>query len=197
MADDVISFRPVEPDDLSILRAWMHRPHWREWWGDPDQEISYIKDMIEGRDTTRPFLILRDKKPCGYIQVWFIADNRHEPWLTAAPWLLELPDHAVGVDLSLSDDQSVGKGFGSRALAAFVARLHAEGHDEIWIDPDPANLRAVRAYQKAGFREHPVLGQKYADCLLMRHLGPGQHQDLPSSPTRPYLSERGPSRHKP
>ena len=48
--------------------------------------------------------------------------------------------------------------------------LRAEGHETIIIDPDPANTRAVRAYEKAGFRPIPALeGRTGEDVLVMQH----------------------------
>ncbi|MFN4172763.1 MAG: GNAT family N-acetyltransferase [Pseudorhodobacter sp.] len=171
MADALASpaFRPVTSADLPLLADWLARPHWRDWWGDPETELGYIRDMIEGRDTTEPFLFEIDGTPRGYIQIWHIADNRFEPWLTDAPWLMDLPDGAVGVDLSLADPSNLSRGIGSAVLRAFVAMLRARGHDYIIIDPDPANLRAVRAYTKAGFRPIPELEGRTGDSLLMRH----------------------------
>ena len=152
-----------------MLRAWLEQPHCQEWWGDPDTETGYVRDMIEGRDTTRPFIFAVDGQPMGYIQCWSIADAQVEPWLTKAPWLRLLSDDAVGVDLSIGDGSRLSQGIGHRTLAAFVARLRDEGHRTIIIDPDPANLRAVRAYEKAGFRPIPELLGRTGDSLLMRH----------------------------
>ncbi|MGQ0609717.1 MAG: GNAT family N-acetyltransferase [Paracoccaceae bacterium] len=166
-----LRFDPVTAGDLPMLAGWLDRPHWREWWGDPAQELGYIRDMIEGRDDTRPFVFSARGVPLGYIQVWRIASNRIEPWLTEAPWLAWLPDEALGVDLSLADPGMLSRGVGSAVLAAFVASLRAEGAREIVIDPDPANLRAVRAYEKAGFREIEAFRGRTGDCLLMRHHG--------------------------
>lgn len=168
-ADPAIAFRPVTARDLPMLAAWLRAPHWREWWGDPDGELGHIRAMVEGRDTTRPFIIEVDGAPVGYIQRWSIRDARVEPWLTEAPWLTRLPDDAVGVDLSLADCARLGQGLGSAALAAFVARLRAEGRRSIVIDPDPGNRRAVRAYEKAGFRPIPSLLGRTGDSLLMQH----------------------------
>lgn len=162
-------FRPVQEDDLDMLAQWLERPHWRAWWGHPATELGYIRDMIEGRDTTRPFIFEVMGQPWGYIQVWGIAENRVEPWLTEAPWLLDLPDDAVGVDLSLADPARLSQGIGSKVLADFVAMLRDQGHEEIIIDPDRANQRAVRAFQKAGFRTIPELAGRTGDSLLMRH----------------------------
>ena len=156
--------------DLPLLAEWLASPHWREWWSDqPAVELGYIRDMIEGRDSTRPFLFLLDGRPIGYIQVWRIADARVEPWLTEAPWLMDLPDDAVGVDLSIGPAGLLSQGIGSRVLSAFVAMLRAEGHRTIIIDPDPANARAVRAYENAGFLVIPELLGRTGDSLLMRH----------------------------
>ena len=142
---DHIAFVPVSQNHYSLLRQWLEAPHLREWWGDPEEELGFIRDMVEGRDTTRPFLITLDGRPVGYIQYWFIGHHQNEEWTTDNPWLLELPSDAVGVDLSIGEAGLLSKGIGSAALAAFVAMLREQGYETIVIDPDPANVRAVRA----------------------------------------------------
>lgn len=166
-----ITFRPVTASDLPMLARWMEQAHWREWWGDPKDECAMIRDMVERRDTTRPFIFQIDGRDCGYIQVWIAADQMVEPWISAARWMAALPQGAVGVDLSVGDGADLGKGIGSSVLTAFVALLHAEGRREIFIDPSPMNARAIRAYEKAGFRVYAPLHGKTDDCLIMRHEG--------------------------
>jgi RimJ/RimL family protein N-acetyltransferase len=173
-----ISFVPVTAKDLPLLKRWMNRPHWREWWGDPEFELRQIRGMLDGTDTTRPYLFHIDDEPMGYIQVWFIADNRFEPWITEAPWLLELPDDAVGVDLSIGPEDILSRGLGSRALRHFTETLWDDGHRVIIIDPDPKNERAIRAYQKAGFRVMPEFESQTGDCLLMR-FHPDKNEQTP------------------
>lgn len=162
-------FRPVREADLPLLRDWMEGAHWRQWWGNADTEIGHIHDMIAGRDTTRPYLFCFDGRPVGYIQVWAIADNLVEPWLTEAPWMTAVPRDCVGVDLSIGPADHLGQGLGTAALTAFVALLRAEGRGSIVIDPDPANLRAIRSYEKAGFRIVPELLGRSGDSLIMMH----------------------------
>jgi len=168
-ADHQISFTPVAPEHYALLRTWLERPHMREWWGEPETELGYIRDMVEGRDTTRPFLILSAGEPLGYIQYWFVGHHQNQEWLEDHPWLAELPRDAVGVDLSIGEPEKLSGGFGSAALIAFVAMLRAEGHRTIIIDPDPGNARAVKAYEKAGFRPVPSLVGRTGDALIMQH----------------------------
>jgi RimJ/RimL family protein N-acetyltransferase len=80
-----------------------------------------------------------------------------------------LPSESIGVDLSIGRPEKISKGIGSKALAAFVAALREEGHQTIIIDPDPNNARAVRAYEKAGFRSVPHLEGRTGDVLIMQH----------------------------
>jgi aminoglycoside 6'-N-acetyltransferase len=166
-----IGFRPVGAADLPMLDRWMRAPHWREWWGDSDEEIRFVRDMIEGRDTTRPFIFSVDGEDIGYIQYWFVGDHRNEAWLADNPWLGVLPPETIGVDLSIGPADRLSKGIGASVLSAFVARLRESGFGEIIIDPDAANLRAVRAYGKAGFRAIPELLGRSGVCLIMRHEG--------------------------
>lgn len=170
VAPGEITFRRIDAGDLPLLGRWMQAPHWREWWGEPETELGYIRDMIEGRDSTEPYFALIAGEPVAYVQVWIVADARTEPWLTQAPWVAWLPDNAVGADISLGDGVPLGQGIGQAVLRAFVADLRARGHDVIIIDPDPANARAVAAYRKAGFETIPEFLGKTGDSLLMRHL---------------------------
>jgi RimJ/RimL family protein N-acetyltransferase len=164
-----IAFAPIEQSHLPLLETWLSAPHVREWWGDPDVELGHIRDMIEGRDTTRPFIFFVDGQPVGYIQYWFIGHHQNETWIVDNPWLAELPPDAIGVDLSIGEPALLSQGIGSMALRAFVDNLVADGHDTIIIDPDPNNARAIKAYRKAGFRPIPDLVGKTGDCIIMQY----------------------------
>lgn len=164
-----ITFRPVTVDDYPMLARWMQSAHWQEWWGEPETELQYVMDMLEGRDTTLPYIFETDGKPAGYIQCWFIGDHQNETWLADNPWLKELPKDAVGVDLSIGEEANIAKGLGSTVLRTFAEDLHAQGYRYIIIDPDPRNRRAVRAYRKAGFRPIPHLEGCVKDVLLMHY----------------------------
>jgi len=164
-----IGFAAVTPEHYPLLDGWLRAPHMREWWGEPEEELGFIRDMVEGRDTTRPYLIMLDGVAVGYIQVWYIGHHQNETWIADHPWLAALPAETVGVDLSIGVPELLSRGIGTAALKAFIAMLRDEGHGTIIIDPDPNNKRAVRAYMKAGFRPLPDLPGVPDDTLIMQY----------------------------
>ncbi len=171
MARTEIAFRPVTSADYAMLRDWLQRPHWREWWGEPETELGYVRDMVEGRDATcEPFIFSLGGVPAGYIQVWRVAPHQIPEWAEESPWLMELPAEAVGVDLSLADGARLGQGLGSAVLRRFCETLTARGDTTIIIDPDPDNGRAVAAYRKAGFRPMPGIRAGAGKALIMQFM---------------------------
>ena len=133
--------------------------------------------MIEGRDTTRPFLFSTGGRKVGYVQYWFIADQIAEGWSKEEPWLELVPEDAVGVDISIGPESLLGRGYGSAALRQFCRGLAREGFKTILIDPDEDNLRAVRSYEKAGFRAVDGLKGKAGGCIIMQHAGANEESD--------------------
>ena len=146
-----IGFRPLVAADYPLLRRWLEAPHVRDWWGDPDEELGHVRAMVEGRDTTRPFVILVDGAPAGYIQVWFIGHHQNAEWIATHPWLAELPADAVGVDLSLGEPGLLSQGIGSAGhnfLQGLARLLHPFGR--------PINQAVVKSDNQG-----PAIGLKY------------------------------------
>ena len=84
-----------------------------------------------------------------------------------------------GIDIYLSG-HGQGQGLGTEAVA-LLARFLCEqrGHHRLTIDPAAANHRAIRCYEKVGFRRVGVLRQyergpdgRFHDGLLMDLLRP-------------------------
>jgi aminoglycoside 6'-N-acetyltransferase len=61
----------------------------------------------------------------------------------------------------------VGHGHGSAFVRAFADQLLAAETPRVVTDPDPDNARAIRAYEKAGFRRDRLVETPDGTALLM------------------------------
>ncbi len=135
---------PATPDDLPLLHGWLREPHVREWWGDPDEEIVLIREGLD-LDWVESFLVTTQGTAFAYLQTW---DLFGEPGYRPFP---EQPPGTRGIDPFIGPPDMLGRGHGSAMLAAFMTCRFGQGAPRFVIDPDPANVRAVAAYRKAGF----------------------------------------------
>ena len=163
---DRIAFRPLTLDDLPMLQDWLRRPHVAEWWDDDTsmKELrEYYGPSIAGEVPSRQFIASLDETPLGFIQRYQAVGFHHEGW-----WLDEHDPGVHGIDQFLADGARLSQGLGSAMIRAFVRSMLAEpAVTRIQTDPDPANARAIRCYEKAGFRKHAVIPTLDGPALLM------------------------------
>src|SRR5690606_12070893 len=68
-------------------------------------------------------------------------------------WADETDPGVRGIDQSIADPDLLNKGLGTILVRTLVERLFRDPLvSKIQTDPAPTNLRAIRCYQKAGFR---------------------------------------------
>jgi aminoglycoside 6'-N-acetyltransferase len=153
--------RPLaEGDETELLR--IHRaPEVTRWWDVPEPGFPWDEP-----ESTRLTIVL-DGTVAGLIQY----SEENEPKYRHAR-----------IDLFL-DPALHGRGYGSEAVRRVVRLLIDErAHHRITIDPAVANVAAIRAYEKAGFRSVGVMRQAerdvgaggWHDALLMELLADEQ-----------------------
>lgn len=155
----VYDFRPVTRKDLPLLRRWLALPHIAEWWGPVDEEIAGIEEAMESIET-EPLIVELDGKPIAYLQTY-------DPHLEDDHPYADQPFGTLGLDISIGPTELLGQGHGSAILAQFAEELFDEGAPRLLIDPDVANKRAIRAYEKAGFLPLEERVSQYGHVLLM------------------------------
>ena len=133
-------FRAVTLADLPMLAGWLRHPAVAEWWVGPDRQIAQVRADL-GHEVMTQVIAMRGETPTGYAQYSPIC---HWP----APHFADLPPDTLAIDVFNAPE---GFGHGGAWLRALGDRLLADA-PALAIDPDPANRRAIRAYEKAGFR---------------------------------------------
>lgn len=150
------------PRHLPQLRVWLRRPHVARWWGDPD----YTSAAVRRHPSTNHALITVDARPVGYL-CW----QKLQPEELAAAGLTDLPADLVDVDILIGEPDVMGQGVGPQALLLLLKRLRSEGVSVVGICTAADNQRALRAYEKAGFRSYRSFHEAGQEmCYLLRTL---------------------------
>ncbi len=170
-----------EPHDFSLMAHWLSDERVLEYYEGRDRRYNYEAAVAKwgprtrGEHKAKPCLILLDGREIGYIQYYPVEKE------------FDLPDRrgTYGIDMFIGECELWGRGLGSRALALTAGYIFRKLHGRrLVIDPRVSNHRAVRAYEKAGFRKMNVLKAhelhegEARDCWLMmiernRHNGSG------------------------
>ena len=117
---------------------------------------------MAGDSAVRPYIALENGVPIGYIQS-YVAMGAGDGW-----WPDERDPGARGIDQFLADPGRLGRGLGTAMVRAFVSELFADPEvTRVQTDPAPANARAIRCYEKAGFRRVGEVTTPDGPALLM------------------------------
>jgi aminoglycoside 6'-N-acetyltransferase len=157
-----VTLRPVGSGDKEKLRQIFSDPEVARWWGDPGKSVE---DALAVSEDDSQFLIELGGETIGFIQCSEETDPMYQ--------------HA-SIDISLRSPWQ-GKGLGPdaiRTLARYLIKEH--GHHRLTIDPAAHNTRAIKAYERIGFKPIGLMRQyelgpsgEWHDGLLMDLLADG------------------------
>jgi len=146
-----IQFRPLALTDLPVITTWLNDPDVAAWYGEGDPTLEHLTEkyapLIDGREPTDGYIIRIDDRDAGYIQCYVI--DRHPDYARQ----IQVEPGAVGIDLFIGEADFRNRGFGSQVLRAFLDSIvfGEMAATTAIIAPEPANTRAIRSYEKAGF----------------------------------------------
>jgi aminoglycoside 6'-N-acetyltransferase len=152
------AFRPMLAEDLPTIKRWLGAPHVRQWWHDPAEQFELVSSDLNHPDMAQ-FIVAADGREFAYLQCYNLS-----AWHTGFG---AQPEGTRGLDQFIGEVEMLGCGHGSAFVRAFADRLLALGTPRVVTDPDPANARAIRAYEKAGFRRDRLVETPDGTALLM------------------------------
>jgi aminoglycoside 6'-N-acetyltransferase len=157
--DRLYVFRDLEETDMAVLGGWMSEPHVVRWWGDPAEALAKIREAMSD-PATRPMIVELAGEPIAYLQ-------QYDPHMEEGHPYRDQPKGTLGLDLTIGSSQHLGIGHGPAILREYAQQLFDGGVPRLVIDPHPENLRAIRAYEKAGFAAFDQRTTVYGPALMM------------------------------
>jgi len=151
-------FRPMTATDLPLVRYWLALPHVREWWGDAEEQYNLVSGDLD-EPAMDQYIFSTAGNPFAYLQcydltAWNSGFGPHPPGTR-------------GIDLFIGEPKMIERGHGSALIRCFVDNLLQNGAPRVVTDPDPANGRALRAYEKAGFEKDRMVETPDGPAVLM------------------------------
>ena len=151
-------FRPISVADLPLIRRWLALPHVRQWWGDPQEQYTLVSGDLD-EPAMDQYIVSSGGKSFAYLQcydltAWNSGFGQHPPGTR-------------GIDLFIGEADMIECGHGSALIRAFADERLRQGAPRMVTDPDPANFRAMRAYEKAGFEKVRMVDTPDGTALLM------------------------------
>jgi aminoglycoside 6'-N-acetyltransferase len=147
-----IAFRPLAETDIPMLKRWLEDPDVSPWYEEDSTALDALRasylPIITGAEPTRGYIIRVDGRDAGYIQCYVI--DAHPDYARQ----IDVDPAAVGIDLFLGEPGARNRGYGAPVIRALLREVvFGEMDAEVAIiAPAPDNVRAIRAYERAGFR---------------------------------------------
>jgi aminoglycoside 6'-N-acetyltransferase len=158
MVSAAYEFVPMTTADLPLIRRWLETPHVSQWSHDPAEQFELVSGDLDHPEMAQ-YIVTSDRRSFAYMQCYNLSD-----WNTGFG---PQPHGTRGLDQFICEADMMGRGHGSAFIRCFTERLLANGTPRVVIDPDPANARAIRAYEKAGFAKDRVVDTPDGPALLM------------------------------
>ncbi|TRW97486.1 acetyltransferase [Paracoccus sp. M683] len=148
-------FRALTPDDLPMLADWLRAPEISRWWPDPAHQIAGIEKDL-GEPAMSQLMVVATGWPIAFVQ-------HYQAHRWKAPHFASLPAGTVAIDVFSAPDAMGQGGAWLDALALHLLKTAPM----LAVDPAPDNTRAIRAYEKAGFRGDLVAPNEHGEMLRL------------------------------
>lgn len=146
------TFRTVNENDRTLVHSWLTKPHVAKWfYGDGlANTLKGIDDFIKGMTDTEYWLACDRDNPFAFLITSLVKKPEDElsKWCVAEGTTITL-------DMLIGEEEYLGKKLSDIIIKEFLSSQFSEV-EEVLIDPEASNSRAVHVYEKVGFQ---ILGE--------------------------------------
>lgn len=153
-----IRLREATIDDLELVTHWDEQPHVLE--SDPNDDWEWETELTKTPPWREQLIAELEGRPIGFLQII-------DPALEESRYWGEVPAGLRAIDIWIGEASDLGRGYGTEMMRLACARCFAAPEvSAILIDPLASNVRAIRFYERLGFRfvERRQFGDD--DCLV-------------------------------
>lgn len=163
-----IVFKKMSREDVPLWEQWCQKPYIKDlWFIDGYEPKDYIHQKVIGNGYDYPFIIFIDDAPIGYIVCCDLYAYRNLFQNPKGIFTQEEPG-TFCMDLFIGEEACLNKGYGTEIVKQFTDKIFKDFNAKIiYIDPTVTNKRAIRCYEKAGFKFSRIANDGITDCYVM------------------------------
>lgn len=146
----LIPIKPEEKDEFYKLATQTEGSKF--WYGErgrvKETKENFFQDWNDGYFD----IVLPEKGQC----FWIVVDEARIGQVNYNE--IDLKNKKVEMDIIIGSEEKMGKGYGTDALKTLIKYLFDNFDiNKIWIEARTNNPRAIKAYEKAGFKKEGLL----------------------------------------
>lgn len=167
-----LKIRELEKKDKILLVKWLSNPSVLEFYEGRDNPFhleKVEKAFYPPEDDEVRCIVEFENTEIGYIQFYQLDDEAKKDYGYVG-------ENVFGTDQFIGEIEYWNKGIGTLLVSSMVYFLTEEKNAErVVLDPQSRNTRAIRCYEKCGFKKVKFLPEnelhegKYQDCWLMEY----------------------------
>ena len=163
ISDAEVSIRLMRDElgDYQVMSKWVSDPRVLEFYEGRDHPLaleqiqSEYAPRIRGEEDDTPCLIMLQSVPIGYMQFYLVGEESRSSYALQTDECLEA---VYGIEQFIGEVSCWNRGLGTRSVSLLLRYLfQTKSARKVILDPHVTNLRAIRCYEKCGFRRVKVL----------------------------------------
>lgn len=178
-----LEVRRLIPPDYPLLSKWLSNPTVLEFYEGRDNphDLAKVEQVFDSKvdGTETGCIATYEGTDIGYIQFYPVPVDEK------TSFGLELTHVVFGMDQFIGESAFWNRGIGTHLVQSTAEYLRNElGGDQVIMEIQARNRRAIRCYEKAGFRKirwlpkHELHEGEWRDCWLMGYPGTENSIDL-------------------
>jgi len=169
-AKDGLVVRRLTAADASLLVKWLSDPRVLEYYGGRDRphDVNMVLEyFFDDNDEETRCIVTYNGVDIGYVQLYRISDEEYEDYGYSKEEVV------YGMDQFIGEVEYWNQGIGTQLIRGIVEHIVSLDVRIIVMDPQTWNHRALRCYEKCGFRtvkllpEHEWHEGVKRDCWLI------------------------------